>query len=201
MDPTSRNCCASSTKSKGIERIRFLTSHPNYFTDDLMDAIAELPRVMPHIELPIQAGDDEVLANMKRGYTQQQYRDLVAKDPQQNSRLFHRHRHHRRIPRRDRGTVHGNLPRPLRPSAGCGPPGPLLPPREGPSPPAAWKITCPKKKRCAACICWMICRKKLWLRSTRNISANGGRAVRGKSKEPLARTHPHQQTRLRRIGR
>jgi tRNA-2-methylthio-N6-dimethylallyladenosine synthase len=64
---------------EGIERIRFLTSHPNYFEDDLIQAIAELPRVMPHIELPIQAGDDEVLANMKRGYTQQQYRDLVAK--------------------------------------------------------------------------------------------------------------------------
>ncbi|MBK8418588.1 tRNA (N6-isopentenyl adenosine(37)-C2)-methylthiotransferase MiaB [Candidatus Villigracilis saccharophilus] len=64
---------------EGIERIRFLTSHPNYFEDDLIQAIADLPRVMPHIELPIQAGDDEVLANMKRGYTQQQYRDLVAK--------------------------------------------------------------------------------------------------------------------------
>jgi tRNA-2-methylthio-N6-dimethylallyladenosine synthase len=63
----------------GIERIRFLTSHPNYFDDDLIQAIAELPRVMPHIELPIQAGDDEVLANMKRGYTQQDFRDLVAK--------------------------------------------------------------------------------------------------------------------------
>ncbi len=64
---------------EGIERIRFLTSHPNYFGGDLIEAIAELPRVMPHIELPIQAGDDEVLGNMKRGYTQQNYRDLVAK--------------------------------------------------------------------------------------------------------------------------
>ncbi|MBK9603777.1 MAG: tRNA (N6-isopentenyl adenosine(37)-C2)-methylthiotransferase MiaB [Anaerolineales bacterium] len=64
---------------EGIERIRFLTSHPNYFDDDLIQAIAELPRVMPHIELPIQAGDDEVLSNMKRGYTQQQFRDLVGK--------------------------------------------------------------------------------------------------------------------------
>ncbi|MFN8427607.1 MAG: hypothetical protein U0X87_15285 [Anaerolineales bacterium] len=44
-----------------------------------MDAIAELPKVMPHIEVPIQAGDDEVLANMKRGYTQQEYRDLTEK--------------------------------------------------------------------------------------------------------------------------
>jgi tRNA-2-methylthio-N6-dimethylallyladenosine synthase len=64
---------------EGIERIRFLTSHPNYFGDDLIEAIAELPRVMPHIELPIQAGDDKVLLDMKRGYTQQDYRDLVAK--------------------------------------------------------------------------------------------------------------------------
>jgi tRNA-2-methylthio-N6-dimethylallyladenosine synthase len=63
----------------GIERIRFLTSHPNYFTEDLMDAVAALPKVMPHIEVPIQAGDDEVLKNMRRGYTQQNYRDLVEK--------------------------------------------------------------------------------------------------------------------------
>ena len=63
---------------EGIERIRFLTSHPNYFTEELMDTIAELPKVMPHIEVPIQAGDDEVLLNMKRGYTQQDYRDLIA---------------------------------------------------------------------------------------------------------------------------
>jgi tRNA-2-methylthio-N6-dimethylallyladenosine synthase len=63
----------------GIERIRFLTSHPNYFSDDLIQTIAILPRVMPHIELPIQAGGDDVLAEMRRGYTQQEYRDLVAK--------------------------------------------------------------------------------------------------------------------------
>ncbi|MEJ5223070.1 MAG: tRNA (N6-isopentenyl adenosine(37)-C2)-methylthiotransferase MiaB [Anaerolineales bacterium] len=64
---------------EGIERIRFLTSHPNYFGEDLMETIAALPKVMPHIELPIQAGDDTVLENMKRGYTQQQFRDIVAK--------------------------------------------------------------------------------------------------------------------------
>jgi tRNA-2-methylthio-N6-dimethylallyladenosine synthase len=65
--------------AEGIERIRFLTSHPNYFGDDLIQTIAELPRVMPHIELPIQAGDDQVLKNMKRGYSQKDYRGLVAK--------------------------------------------------------------------------------------------------------------------------
>jgi tRNA-2-methylthio-N6-dimethylallyladenosine synthase len=63
----------------GVERIRFLTSHPNWMTDDLLDAVAELPRVMPHIEVPVQAGDDTVLENMKRGYTADQYRALIAK--------------------------------------------------------------------------------------------------------------------------
>jgi tRNA-2-methylthio-N6-dimethylallyladenosine synthase len=63
----------------GLERIRFLTSHPNYMTDRILHAVADLPKVMPQIEVPIQAGDDEVLRNMKRGYTQQEYRDLVAR--------------------------------------------------------------------------------------------------------------------------
>ena len=64
---------------EGLERIRFLTSHPNYFREDIMEAVAELPRVMPHIEIPVQAGDDEVLKNMRRGYTQAGYREIVQK--------------------------------------------------------------------------------------------------------------------------
>ncbi len=60
-----------------LSRIRFLTSHPNWMTEELLETVAELPRVMPHIEVPIQAGDDQVLENMKRGYTAQQYRDLI----------------------------------------------------------------------------------------------------------------------------
>ncbi|GAB4491546.1 MAG: tRNA (N6-isopentenyl adenosine(37)-C2)-methylthiotransferase MiaB [Anaerolineales bacterium] len=63
----------------GLERIRFLTSHPNYFGEDLMEAVAELPKVMPHIEVPIQAGDDTVLENMRRGYTREAYYRLVEK--------------------------------------------------------------------------------------------------------------------------
>jgi tRNA-2-methylthio-N6-dimethylallyladenosine synthase len=62
----------------GVERIRFLTSHPNWMTDKLLDTVAELPRVMPVIEVPAQAGDDEVLRRMKRGYTVEQYRNLIA---------------------------------------------------------------------------------------------------------------------------
>ncbi|HEY80312.1 MAG TPA: tRNA (N6-isopentenyl adenosine(37)-C2)-methylthiotransferase MiaB [Caldilineae bacterium] len=62
---------------EGLWRIRFLTGHPSYMGDDLLHTVARLPKVMPHIEVPIQAGDDEVLARMKRGYTADDYRRLV----------------------------------------------------------------------------------------------------------------------------
>jgi tRNA-2-methylthio-N6-dimethylallyladenosine synthase len=45
--------------------------------EELLAVVAELPKVMPHIEVPVQAGDDEVLANMRRGYTAEDYRKLV----------------------------------------------------------------------------------------------------------------------------
>ena len=61
-----------------LRRLRFLTSHPNWMSAELIDAVATLPKVMPHIEIPLQAGDDEVLKKMRRGYTNIQYRDLVA---------------------------------------------------------------------------------------------------------------------------
>jgi tRNA-2-methylthio-N6-dimethylallyladenosine synthase len=64
---------------EGLERIRFLTSHPNWMTDELLDTVAELSKVMPHIEVPVQAGDDQVLANMKRGYTAEDYWRLVER--------------------------------------------------------------------------------------------------------------------------
>ena len=63
---------------EGLWRIRFLTSHPNYMTDRILHAVRDLPKVCEHIEVPIQAGDDEVLERMKRGYTNADYRALVA---------------------------------------------------------------------------------------------------------------------------
>jgi len=63
----------------GLQRIRFLTSHPAWMRDDLLRAVAELPKVCEHIEVPVQAGDDEVLARMRRGYTADDYRRLVAR--------------------------------------------------------------------------------------------------------------------------
>ncbi len=63
----------------GLWRIRFLTSHPNYMTDRILHSVRNLPKVCEHIEVPIQAGSDTVLERMKRGYTAQEYRDLVAR--------------------------------------------------------------------------------------------------------------------------
>jgi tRNA-2-methylthio-N6-dimethylallyladenosine synthase len=75
--PKLSNLLGLANEVEGIERIRFLTSHPNYMTEDLFDAVADLPKVMAHIEVPVQAGDDQVLENMKRGYSSDDYRRLV----------------------------------------------------------------------------------------------------------------------------
>ncbi len=66
-------------KIEGLSRIRFLTSHPNWMTDELLDAVQELPKVCPHIEVPIQSGDDTILQAMRRGYSVAFYRDLIGK--------------------------------------------------------------------------------------------------------------------------
>ncbi|MFK7801868.1 MAG: tRNA (N6-isopentenyl adenosine(37)-C2)-methylthiotransferase MiaB [Anaerolineae bacterium] len=63
----------------GLERIRFLTSHPNYMTDKILHAVADLPKVMPQIEVPIQAGNNKVLKEMKREYTREQYVSLIGR--------------------------------------------------------------------------------------------------------------------------
>ncbi|MGQ9683311.1 MAG: MiaB/RimO family radical SAM methylthiotransferase [Anaerolineae bacterium] len=63
----------------GLLRVRFLTSHPADLADDLIEAVAELPRVCPHWELPVQSGDDAVLRRMGRGHTAGAYVDLVQR--------------------------------------------------------------------------------------------------------------------------
>ena len=64
---------------EGIERVRFLTSHPNDMSDSIIDAIASLDKVCEHVNLPFQAGDDQVLADMRRGYTNAEYRDKIER--------------------------------------------------------------------------------------------------------------------------
>lgn len=61
----------------GIERLRFATSHPRYFTKRLIQACAELPKVCEHFHIPFQSGDNEVLKAMARGYTHEKYRRII----------------------------------------------------------------------------------------------------------------------------
>ncbi|MEO0824444.1 MAG: tRNA (N6-isopentenyl adenosine(37)-C2)-methylthiotransferase MiaB [Cyanobacteria bacterium J06639_16] len=61
----------------GIERIRFATSHPRYFTERLILACAELPKLCEHFHIPFQSGDNDLLKAMGRGYTHEKYRRII----------------------------------------------------------------------------------------------------------------------------
>jgi tRNA A37 methylthiotransferase MiaB len=63
----------------GIERIRYTTSHPNEFTQRLIDAYAKLPQLVNHLHLPVQHGSDRILMAMKRGYTALEYKSTIRK--------------------------------------------------------------------------------------------------------------------------
>ena len=63
----------------GIQRIRFITSHPWDFTDEMIDVISKYPNIMPYIHLPIQSGSNKILAMMRRRYTKESYIELFNK--------------------------------------------------------------------------------------------------------------------------
>ncbi|MDD2811301.1 tRNA (N6-isopentenyl adenosine(37)-C2)-methylthiotransferase MiaB [Rhodoferax sp.] len=63
----------------GIERIRYVTSHPNEFTPALIAAYERLPKLVSHLHLPVQHGSDRILMAMKRGYTAMEYKSTVRK--------------------------------------------------------------------------------------------------------------------------
>jgi tRNA-2-methylthio-N6-dimethylallyladenosine synthase len=75
--PDLADLLAELNRIKGLLRIRFLTSHPSYMSHKLIQAIADLDKVCEHISLPIQAGDNDILKAMKRGYTAEEYGHLV----------------------------------------------------------------------------------------------------------------------------
>ena len=77
--PTLAQLLSDLHEIKDLKRIRFLTSHPNWMTDELLETVARLPKVCEHIEVPIQAGDDEILHAMGRGYSASTYRQLISK--------------------------------------------------------------------------------------------------------------------------
>lgn len=64
---------------ENLDRVRFLTSHPNDMSEHIIEAVASLDKVCEHINLPFQAGDDEVLSVMRRGYTSDDYLRLVER--------------------------------------------------------------------------------------------------------------------------
>jgi len=61
----------------GIERIKFVTNFPKDMSDDLLRAVADLPKVARYLHVPLQSGCDDVLRRMKRGYTVGEYRDMM----------------------------------------------------------------------------------------------------------------------------
>lgn len=61
----------------GIERIRFMTSHPTHFSDRLIDAFRRIPKLAGHVHLPVQSGSDRILKLMKRGYSTDQYLQII----------------------------------------------------------------------------------------------------------------------------
>lgn len=63
----------------GVERIRFTTSHPMDFSDNLIQAYADIPALVDHLHLPVQSGSDRILEAMKRGHTAQDYRERIHK--------------------------------------------------------------------------------------------------------------------------
>lgn len=64
---------------EGIERLKFVTNYPKDMTDDLLDTIRDYPKVSPYLHVPAQSGSNDVLKRMKRGYTVEDYRDMMAR--------------------------------------------------------------------------------------------------------------------------
>lgn len=67
------------SRVEGLRRLRFLTSHPRFMNEDLVDALGTIPNLAPYLHLPAQSGSDRVLSRMKRRYTAAEYRELVAR--------------------------------------------------------------------------------------------------------------------------
>jgi tRNA-2-methylthio-N6-dimethylallyladenosine synthase len=62
---------------EGLERIRFMSPHPKDFTDDVIEAMAQTPNVMPHLHMPLQSGSDQILQSMRRSYRRERYMGII----------------------------------------------------------------------------------------------------------------------------
>ena len=66
-------------KIEGLERVRFMSPHPRDFTDDVIEAMAETPNVMPHLHMPLQSGSNRILQSMRRSYRIERYKGIIDK--------------------------------------------------------------------------------------------------------------------------
>ena len=64
---------------EGLRRIKFVTNYPRHMTDDLLQAVRDLPKVSPYLHVPVQSGSNDQLKRMKRGYTVEYYRDMIER--------------------------------------------------------------------------------------------------------------------------
>ena len=66
-------------KIDGLERVRFMSPHPRDFTDDVIEAMAQTPNVMPHLHMPLQSGSDSILQSMRRSYRTDKYLGILQR--------------------------------------------------------------------------------------------------------------------------
>ncbi len=64
---------------EGLARLKFVTNYPKDMTDDLLEAVRDLPKVSPYLHVPVQSGSNRILQRMKRGYTVEEYREMLAR--------------------------------------------------------------------------------------------------------------------------
>ena len=180
----------------GIERIRYTSPHPKDMREDVIRAHAELPALCEHIHLPLQSGSSRILKAMRRTYDRRALPRPGGADPRARPRLRADHRHHRRLPGRDRGGLRARPWRWSRRSA-----------TTAPSPSSSRRAGAPRRRRSAT-------RSRTrssasgwsgWSRwssggpaSARSASSGGrwrswSRATRRTRPEPAARPHPPQQ--------
>ena len=93
----------------GIKRVRFTTSHPRDFGKDIVEAIEAVPTLCDHVHLPVQSGSSRVLDAMQRLYTREQYLERISWMKSATPRDQPHHRHHRRLPRRNRSGIRADL--------------------------------------------------------------------------------------------
>ncbi len=64
---------------EGLRRMKFVTNYPRHMTDDLLQVVRDLPKVSPYLHVPVQSGSNRILRRMRRGYTVEQYREMLAR--------------------------------------------------------------------------------------------------------------------------